>query len=178
MSVRPEILALLKKSSGGDGLVGGGLVGGGLVGGAVIGGDGMKAGKLPKDLRRALGKVNPEYKKRRKEARSRYKAAIEGGKLPSPPAANSAKAKARGQAAAATRKENTKIAKQMTVEMMTPKMTPQQVAILYKANKEAAQKAHRKEKRLEAKAKKAASGAGMKSKVETMYANDDDSESD
>jgi hypothetical protein len=168
MSVRPEVLNLIKAAEG-AGLVGGGLVGGGLVGGGLVG------GKLSKVVKAVLAELNPDYAARVEKNKKDFKKKVKDGKI-TMVVAGSAEAKARAAKALASRHHNIAEAEKRTkaqIRSFGSSVTPNEVQYLYNENLKMVKKEKAKAKRSEKK-----SESKSRSKVQSEAEEESESESE
>lgn len=111
-----------------------GMVGGGY--GGEYEGSGLVGGKLPKELREALGSVNADYKKAQSRGAEMHQKLLSEGKVFT---RGSQEAKARAQKAAATRRDTKAKAIQLTAQIIgaNPAITSHQADSIFKDYKKA-----------------------------------------
>lgn len=133
---------------------GSGLVGGGYDYEPEYMGSGLVGGKLPGQLRATLAKNNVYYAAQIERGQALYKRMVAEGKLGKK---GSEQAKARGQQAAATRRENKGLAIELTQRVIStnPYITPHEADSIYKDYKKAVSADRKYEKQLAYRTKKA-----------------------
>lgn len=78
-------------------------------------GEGLVGGGLPQVLKNRLKGANPDYRQRSLASAERFRAQVASGERKAPPGKGSVEARARGAAAAATRKQTARDAADLTM---------------------------------------------------------------